>query len=80
MPLNLVPDCEVLACRNYFLGGWIDNFAGYRLHFSFALGRNLTDPELHHILSCINGYGPHPAGTTWGELERSTEAFWRRPQ
>jgi hypothetical protein len=73
----LVPDSDVVKCQGYFGGDWIDNTAGYRMHFSFCLGRQLTTEETQEILSRINGYGPHPYRETWESVERSSEAFWR---
>lgn len=73
----IVSDADVLACRDYFPGGHMDNISGYRLHFSYALGRKLSLGETSEILRRINGFGPQLPGTTWADVERSTEAFWR---
>lgn len=77
MDANLVADRDVLACRRCLPGGWLDSRSGYRLLFSYYLGRQLTLEEADDILSRINGLGPQRYEDSWESMVRNTTSFWR---
>jgi hypothetical protein len=74
---DLVTAQDVIACRRWLGGDWLDSRYEYRAWFARALGRPVTQEETDAILSCINGYGPHRFEDTWASVERSTTSFWR---